>query len=107
MLEGVYGSLLVFVLLTLTVLCLLSFIRCVKGPRISDRVLAINMIGTLTIIMVAVLSILLGEGYLTDVALLYAMVSFLSVVVLCKAYTGIYRHRKHERRVRGEETDEA
>lgn len=84
----------------LTALSILSLVRCIRGPRVSDRVLAVNMIGTLTLVMVAVLTVALGEGYLADVALVYAMISFLSVIVLCKVYTGIYREKKQEERAR-------
>ncbi len=80
----------------LVILALLCLVRCILGPRISDRVLAVNMVGTLTIIMVAVFTVALSEGYLADIALIYAMISFLSVVVLSKVYTGIYRERKQE-----------
>ncbi len=80
----------------LVALALVCLVRCIMGPRISDRVMAVNMIGTLTIIMVVVFTIYLQEAYLADIALIYAMISFLSVVVLCKVYTGIYRERKHE-----------
>ena len=81
-------------MVVLVVLALLCLVRCVLGPRISDRVMAINMIGTLTIIMVVVFVVALREGYLADIALVYAILSFLAVVVLCKIYTGIYRERK-------------
>lgn len=94
--ELAYRALCAGTLGVLTLLCLLCLVRCIRGPRISDRVLAVNMIGTLTIIMVAVFAVLLGEGYLADIALIYALISFLAVVVLCKVYTGIYRERKHE-----------
>lgn len=80
----------------LVILALFCLVRCILGPRISDRVLAVNMVGTLTIIMVAVFTVALSEGYLADIALIYAMISFLSVVVLSKVYTGIYRERKQE-----------
>ena len=63
-------------MVVLVVLALLCLVRCVLGPRISDRVMAINMIGTLTIIMVVVFVVALGEGYLADIALVYAMLSF-------------------------------
>ena len=75
----------------LVVLALVCLVRCIMGPRISDRVMAVNMIGTLTIIMVVVFTVYLKEAYLADIALIYAMISFLSVV-----YTGIYRESKHE-----------
>ena len=98
-LDAAYRGLMILMLAVLTGLSLLSLVRCILGPRVSDRVLAVNMMGTLTIAMVAVLTVLLGEGYLADVALVYAMISFLSVIVLCKVYTGIYRERRHEERL--------
>ena len=101
--EQAYHGLGVVAMAVLMVLAILCLVRCIRGPRVSDRVLAVNMVGTLTIIMVAVLVVMLGEGYLADVALVYAMISFLAVVVLCKVYTGIYRERRHEEeRLRGE-----
>ena len=91
-----YKMLLGFALGVLTLLALACLIRCILGPRISDRVLAINQIGTITVIMVALTVLLLGEGYLADIALVYAMLSFLAVILLSKVYTGIYQERKHE-----------
>ena len=94
--ETCYDVLTIGSLAVLVLLALVCLVRCILGPRISDRVMAVNMIGTLTIIMVVVFVVHLGEAYLADIALIYAMISFLSVVVLCKVYTGIYRERKHE-----------
>lgn len=94
--ELAYKLLLGFTLGVLTLLALACLIRCILGPRISDRVLAINQIGTITVIMVALTVLLLGEGYLADIALVYAMLSFLAVILLSKVYTGIYQERKHE-----------
>lgn len=94
--ELAYKLLLGFALGVLTLLALACLIRCILGPRISDRVLAINQIGTITVIMVALTVLLLGEGYLADIALVYAMLSFLAVILLSKVYTGIYQERKHE-----------
>ena len=91
-----YKLLLGFSLAVLTVLALASLVRCIMGPRISDRVLAINQIGTITVIMVALTVVLLKEGSLADIALIYAMLSFLAVIVLSKVYQGIYYERKHE-----------
>ena len=102
--NGAYHLLSIVALVLLTGLAILSLVRCIRGPRVSDRVMAVNMIGTLTIVMVAVLTVLLGEGYLADVALVYAMISFLSVIVLCKVYTGIYRERRQEQRRLREQT---
>ena len=91
-----YQLLFGFALLVLTLLTLLCLARCVLGPRISDRVLAINIVGTITVIMVGLFVVLLSEGYLADIALVYSMLSFLAVILLSKVYTGIYYERKHE-----------
>ena len=65
-------------------------------PRISDRIVAVNMMGTLIVIIICVLAFLMGEGYLVDVAIIYTMLSFLAVVLLTKVYMGIYRQKRRE-----------
>ena len=102
-----YKMLLGFALGVLTLLALACLIRCILGPRISDRVLAINQIGTITVIMVALTVLLLGEGYLADIALVYAMLSFLAVILLSKVYPGIYQERKHEEALHKEKEADA
>ena len=76
-------------------------IRAVRGPRIADRLIAVNMIGTMVMVMIALLAVLKNQGYLVDICLIYAMISFLSVVVLTRIYTGVYREAK-EREKKGE-----
>ena len=81
------------------VLLLLCLIRAVVGPRIADRLVAVNMITTMVIVMIAMLAVLKDEGYLVDICLIYAMISFLAVVVLSRIYTGVYREQKdHQKR---------
>lgn len=71
-----------------------SLLRSIRGPRIADRIVAVNMAGTQTTIIIAILTVMLGEGYLADVALIYTMLSFLAVVLLTKVYLGVYRERQ-------------
>jgi multicomponent Na+:H+ antiporter subunit F len=54
------------------------------------------MMGTMVMVMIAVLALMLNEGYLVDVGLIYAMISFLAVVVLSKVYIGIYEENRKE-----------
>lgn len=89
-LENAYLLLYAVVLLVLAALLLLSFARAVRGPRTTDRIVAINMIGTIVNVAIAVLSAALGETYLVDICLIYSMVSFLAVVVLTKAVLGVH-----------------
>lgn len=91
-----YNILFTAVLSVLGVLLFACLLRAVLGPRIADRVVGINMIGTIIIMMIAVLALMLEEGYLVDIAIIYAMLSFLAVVVLVKIYIGVYRAQKEE-----------
>ena len=95
--EQAYHVLLVAALLILALLILVSMVRSVLGPRISDRIIAVNMIGTMIIMMIAILSVYLRENYLVDICLIYAMISFLGVVVLCKVYTGVYLQKRNRK----------
>lgn len=90
-----YRILLTGALIVLALLIIFSIIRSVLGPGISDRIIAVNMTGTMIIMVIAILSVFLNENYLVDVCLIYAMISFLGVVVLCKVYTGVYLQKKN------------
>ena len=70
--------------------------RAIIGPRIADRLIAINMIGTLIVIIICILAFVMNEGYLTDVAIIYTMISFLAVVLLTKVFMGIYREKRRK-----------
>ncbi|WP_251494021.1 monovalent cation/H+ antiporter complex subunit F [Otoolea muris] len=95
LIQKAYDALLIGSMLVLAVLIIFSMLRSVRGPGIADRIIAVNMIGTMIIMIIAVLSVYLGENYLTDICLIYALISFLGVVVLCKVYTGVYLQKKH------------
>ncbi len=88
--EEIFHIFLIICMIVLAVCMIACLVRAIIGPRISDRIVAINMIGTMTIIMITIVSLLLHEGYLVDVAMIYAMLSFLAVVVLTKVYMGVY-----------------
>lgn len=92
-----YDLLMSAAVIILAVLVIASIIRSVLGPKISDRIIAVNMTGTMIIMIIAVLSVMLDENYLVDVCLIYAMISFLGVVVLCKVYTGVYLQKKNRK----------
>ncbi|MDO5143272.1 MAG: monovalent cation/H+ antiporter complex subunit F [bacterium] len=89
--------------LVIGVCMLLCLIRAIRGPRIADRVIAINMMGTLTVTLIFLLGFLRGEGYLADIALIYTTLSFLAVVLLSKIYIGIYHEARRKQAVRQKE----
>lgn len=92
----VYHNLYITVLILLAIMLFPCLIRAVRGPRIADRLVSVNMMGTMVMVMIAILALLLDEGYLVDICLLYAMISFLAVVVLSKVYIGIYEEKRHK-----------
>ena len=94
LLDQAYQILFIGTLNVMAVLLVLCLIRAVRGPRVADRVVAVNMMGTMTMVMIAILALLLDEGYLVDICIIYAMISFLAVIVLTKVYIGIYLEKK-------------
>ena len=85
------------VLVVLAVMVILCLIRAIIGPRIADRLVAVNMIGTMVMVSICILAVLMQEDYLVDICLIYAMISFLAIVVLTKVYTGVYMKEKDEK----------
>lgn len=95
-LDKCYEYFLIGVLIFLSILLILILIKACLGPSVADRIVSINMMGTIVMVMIAVLAILLKEGYLVDICIIYAMISFLSVIVVTKVYMGVYRENKEK-----------
>ena len=89
-----YHYVYIAVLIILAVMLFACLIRAIRGPRVADRLMSVNMMGTMVIVMIAILALMLNEGYLVDVCLIYAMISFLAVVMLSKVYIGIYEEKR-------------
>ena len=89
------------------VLLLACLIRAIKGPRVADRLIAVNMMGTMIVITICVLAFLMTEGYLVDIAMIYTMLSFLAVVLLTKVYMGIYLEKHAKAAAKKEEKTDA
>lgn len=100
----VYHTIYITMLILLSFMLLACLIRAVRGPLIADRLMAVNMMGTMVMVMIAVLALMLQQGYLVDICLIYAMISFLAVVVLSKVYIGIYEEKQREKKSHNGET---
>lgn len=64
----------------------LALIRAYRGPTVWDRILAVNMIGTKTVLIVAVLGFLMGRPEFLDIALLYALINFIAIIAVLKFF---------------------
>ena len=81
-----WNILLASAVLAFLVLIGVMLVRAVQGPEAADRILAINMISTMVICIILILSLLLEEAWLLDVALIYAMISLVVVTMLASLY---------------------
>ena len=75
-----YTVALVAILITI----LLALARALLGPTVYDRIAAMNMIGTKTILLIAVYAFVTGRNDLLDIALVYALINFIGVVAVLK-----------------------
>jgi multicomponent Na+:H+ antiporter subunit F len=58
--------------------------RAVVGPTMQDRVIAVNAIGTNTVVILALIAVIAGEQMFLDVALVYALLNFLLSIAISK-----------------------
>ena len=58
--------------------------RAVKGPTMQDRVLAVNVLGTNTVVILAIGGAALSEPTVLDIALIYALLNFLMAIAISK-----------------------
>ena len=82
--QKAYEALYTFALTGIALLLFVMLFRSVKGPSVTDKLLSINMVGTLVIAAIVILSRLLGEAWLLDVALIYTMISLVSTLILAR-----------------------
>ena len=74
------------VALALVVTMVLALLRALLGPSAYDRVLAVNMVGTKTVLLLAVISFLFGRLDFLDLALAYALINFIGVLAVLEFF---------------------
>ena len=82
--ERSYQLLFSAALILLAVGMFFALLRAVRGPRVADRILGVNLSGTMAVACLAILAVALKQSWLLDVSLLYGMISFLAVIVLTR-----------------------
>jgi len=68
----------------LVILAIVVLYRAVKGPTMQDRVIAVNVLGTNTVVILAVLAVALDSESFLDIALVYALLNFLMAIAISK-----------------------
>ena len=72
----------------LLICCAMCLYRIANGPTAADRMVAIDILGTVVVGFVAILTAVTGREYLLDVALVWALVSFVGTLALAKYLVG-------------------
>lgn len=72
----------------LVILMLVSMIRLYIGPSIADRVVAVDAINTMTIAVMILLGVYYKQLIFIDVAIVYALLSFVSTLYIAKYLGG-------------------
>ncbi len=77
---------LVLILTTMAVFATmaLALLRALRGPTIYDRILAVNVFGTKTVLVIALITYITQHADLIDVALVYALINFIAIVTVLK-----------------------
>jgi multicomponent Na+:H+ antiporter subunit F len=70
----------------LVVAMMLMIARALIGPSQYDRILAVNSFGTKTVLLIAVIGYVFGRPHFLDVALVYALINFVTTIALMKFF---------------------
>lgn len=66
--------------LAILVVMVLAIVRGIIGPTLYDRILAVNMFGTKTVLLISLLGFVMGRPEFLDIAIVYALINFVSVI---------------------------
>ena len=81
-------------LLAILVVMMLALARALLGPTLYDRILAVNMFGTKTVLLIAVLGMVSGRFDYIDIALVYALINFISIIAVLR----FFEYSNHKKR---------
>ncbi|MGD2170754.1 MAG: monovalent cation/H+ antiporter complex subunit F [Gammaproteobacteria bacterium] len=74
------------VTIALIVTMALALVRALLGPTVYDRVLAVNMLGTKTVLLLSVITFLIGRPDFLDLALAYSLINFIGVLAVLEFF---------------------
>lgn len=83
------------VAIVLSLTTLICMIRVILGPTRGDRIIGINIVGTKTIVIIAIIAFVLRETYFLDVVLVYALISFVASIFISREFTSEPEEEEH------------
>ena len=94
MLEQAYSQLYIAVCICLGIAVIATLIRSITAKTIIGRFIGINMLTTIVLVVICILTLLFNEAYLPDIALIYALLSCIAVILLSKIYVNLFKKDK-------------
>ena len=79
-----------FATLAVALAMVIVLVRLFAGPTLYDRVLALNVFGSCTVLFISVVGFLFGRPDFLDIALLYALINFVGTIAVLK----FFRYRR-------------
>ena len=70
----------IFIILAIVIV----LFRAIKGPKVYDRILAVNVIGTKTVILLALVGFIYERPHFLDIAIVYALINFIATFAILK-----------------------
>ena len=74
----------IMAMVAIIITMVLALVRAILGPTVFDRILAVNLFGTKTVLLIAVIGFLRGQPDFIDLALIYVLINFIGTVVILK-----------------------
>lgn len=84
------------VIIALCAVLLLSAVRLFIGPTVHDRLTSLNVVGGMVVILMATLSLRFGGALYLDVALIYAVLSFIGIIAVAGLLRGSQKKAEGE-----------
>jgi multicomponent Na+:H+ antiporter subunit F len=81
---GVLPAAMTIVMAMLSLALVLAFVRLARGPSLADRVVALELIATISVCVIAAWNVLTAESVYLDVAMVIALVGFLGSVAYAR-----------------------
>ncbi len=81
---GAESAMFVAAALGVLVAMAMALLRAILGPTVYDRIMAVNMFGTKTVLIIALLGFIAGRPEFLDIALVYALINFIGTIAMLK-----------------------
>jgi multicomponent Na+:H+ antiporter subunit F len=82
----------IVVSIAILITMVLALVRALKGPSVYDRVLAVNVFGTKTVLLLAVIAFLYGRPDFLDLALAYALINMVGILAVLEFFQNRSRY---------------